>query len=214
LGVIAGREGRGPGYRLLRREGHLVSMAWTTAAATLHSFENPAVLGAAVPGWRRAVILHDTDGIAAGLVAAAQQWTWELVAERCDAWVAEQVAGYAEEVQKLANSLAAGRELVAAVQRNVLANRLAFAMSVRRRILYDSENRLWELVSEAMGEEWTGAQRAAFALSGETLQESSRAALRLYALAAGEVGGLLNERQHAVVGRAGEVSREILDGTG
>jgi hypothetical protein len=189
-------------------------MAWTTAAATLHSFENPAVLGAAVPGWRRAVILHDTDGIAAGLVAAAQQWTWELVAERCDAWVAEQVAGYAEEVQKLANSLAAGRELVAAVQRNVLANRLAFAMSVRRRILYDSENVLWNLVSEAMGEDWARAQRAAFGLDGETLLASAKGALRLYVLATNEVRGLLDARQKGVVERAVEVAEEVLGRSG
>jgi hypothetical protein len=212
VGVIAVRRGIAPGYRLQERSGHLVSVSWTTAEATRRSFEDPGVLGAAVPGWCRAIILHDTEGTAAGLVAAAKAWTWDAVAERCDRWVAEQATGYAEEVQKLANSLLAGRRLTAAVQRNVLANRLAFVMSVHRRILYDTENALWDLVSRAMGAEWTAAQEAAFGLRGESLSESLRAALQLYLIAAGEAAPLLDDRQRRVVARALVVAREVIAG--
>ena len=76
IGVIA-EPGDGPAYRLDRRDGHLLSVAWTTAEATRASFDDPAVLGAAVPGWRGAVLLHDPEGIAAALQREAQAWDWE-----------------------------------------------------------------------------------------------------------------------------------------
>ena len=87
-------------------------------------------------------------------------------------------------------------------------------MSVRRRILYDSENRLWDLLSESMGEEWATAQRAAFGLDGEALRESAMGALRLYVFAAREVAGVLDTRQRGVVERAVEVVGEVLGQAG
>jgi hypothetical protein len=202
VGVIADRPGMGPGYRLERRGGHLVSVSWTTAEATRASFANPALLGAAVPGWRGAVLLHDPDGVGAALRAGAQAWRWEDVAAACDAWVAEEVTGYAEEVQKLVAALEGGRRFAAAAQRNVLALRLALVLSVHRRVLYDSENVLWDLVAEAEGERWAALQRAAFADGGEPLPASARAALALYAHAAAEVDPLLDPRQRAIVAHA------------
>lgn len=209
LGVIAG-PGDGPGYRLHRRDGYLISVAWTTAEATRASFDDPAVLGAAVPGWRAAVLLHDPDGVAASLQAEARSWQWSRVEGRAGAWVAEQVAGYAEEVHKLVAAMQAGDGWGAAVQRSVLALRLAPVLSVHHRILYDSEHRIYDLVAEAMGRRWTVLQAAAFAVRGEGLAESASAALRLYALAADEVAGLLDERQRDVVSHALGIAREAL----
>ena len=202
LGVIAERAGMGPGYRLERAGDHLVSVSWTTGDATRASFANPAVLGAAVPGWRRAVALHDPDGIAAALRAEAIAWRWDPVAERADAWVAEQVVGYAEEVHKLVGALETGARFRVAVQRDVLATRLAPVLSVHRRILYDTENVLWDLVAEAEGEHWRAAQSAAFALDGEPLAVAASAALALYVHAADATAVLLDERQRAVVEHA------------
>ena len=210
LGVIAERAGMGPGYRLERAGDHLVSVAWTTAEATRASFANPAVLGAAVPGWRRAVLLHDPDGVAAALRHEARAWRWDDVAGRADAWVAEQVTGYAEEVHKLVGALESGARFRAAVQRGVLATRMAFPLSVRRRLLYDSENALWDLVADAEGEPWRGTQAAALALGGEPLAVSAAAALRLYLLAADAAAPLFDARQRAVVEHARTIALDAI----
>ncbi len=202
VGVIAERQGAGPGYRLDRRGGHLVSVAWTTAAATRASFADPAVLGGAVPGWRGAVLLHDPDGIGAALRDEARAWRWDDVAAACDRWVAEQVTGYAEEVQKLVAALERGATLAVAVQRNVLALRLARILAVHRRILYDTENVLWDRVATTEGEAWSARQHAALAVGGESLAASAGAALALYAQVAATVDSLLDARQGAVVKHA------------
>ena len=209
IGVIAD-PGDGPGYRLDRRGHYLLSVAWTTAEATRASFDDPAVLGAAVPEWRRAVLLHDPDGVAAELQREAGGWDWERLGDRPDRWVAEALTGYAEEVHKLVAAVGAGDGWGAAVQRSVLALRLALVLSVHHRILYDSENSLWSLVAEAMGRRWAGLQASALAARGEGLAESASAALRLYALAVGEVRPLLDERQSNVVEHAIEVARTAI----
>ena len=88
---------------------------------------------------------------------------------------------------------------MAAVQRSVLALRLASTLALHRRILYGSENRLWDLVAQELGPAWRDAQAAALGVSGESLEVGSNAALQLFALAAREVMPLLDERQRAVV---------------
>lgn len=208
IGVIAAA-GAGPGYRLEHRDGVLFSISWTTGEATSRSFSDPAILGAAVPGWRRALLLHDPAGSGTRLQEEARSFSWDRVAATCDGWVAEQVAGYAEEVHKLRNALHRGDVLTAAVQRNVLADRLAFAMSVHRRILYDSENALWSLVAASLGEPWASEQTAAFCVRGEPFDRSCRAALRLYLLAADQVAQLLDDRQRGVVNHAAGLARGV-----
>jgi hypothetical protein len=202
IGVIADRAGAGPGYRLERRGEHLVSVAWTTAEATCASFRYPAVLGGAVPGWRGAVLLHDPDGVATALRDEARAWRWDDVAGACDAWVAEQITGWAEEVHKLVAAIESGGALASAVQRNVLALRLAPVLAMHRRILYDTENALWDLVARREGEPWTSLQRAALAVDGESLATSTRAALAFYDRAAAVTDALLDARQRSVVAHA------------
>ena len=148
------------------------------------------------------MVLHDPEGLAASLVRRAREWTWEPLERRCDGWVAEQITGYAEEVQKLVCALGSGRRSTAGVQRSLLAVRLAPILAVHYSILYDSENLLWDLVGDAMGEEWREAQFIALGLGGEAFEEGCAAALKMYGLAAAEASRLLDERQRRVVRHA------------
>ncbi len=199
LGEAAGR----PEYRLERHGGYLVSLSWRAVEREREAFRSPEEAGGAVPGWRTAVILHDPDGIAAALRREALAWRWDLLdARHCDAHVAEWLTGLAEEVHKLVVSLERGARWTAAVQRSVLALRLARLLALHHRLLYDPENRLWDLVAARQGERWARAQGAALGDAGQPFEESCAAALTLNALAAAEVRPLLDGRQCAVVAHA------------
>lgn len=182
--------------------GHLVTLCVHTPAIARADMRHPQFATTYVPGWREAIILHDPDGIAAKLQREAVAWTWETIAAAADARVAEHITGLAEEVHKLAGLLGTTNAHGAAVQRSVLALQLAGLLALRHRILYSSENDLWNLVAVRMGERWASTQAAALSESGETLDASCRAALRLYALAAAEARPLLDRHQRAVVDAA------------
>jgi hypothetical protein len=200
--------GEGGEYRLERRGNYLVSLSWRTAERIRASFDDPAQAGAAVPGWRSAVILDDRDGIAASLTKEAREWRWSRIEAARGPWIAEEFTGYAEEVQKLLGALVSGERTNAAVQRSLLALRMARIVAVHACLLYDTENRLWDLVAEQMGESWTDNQAAAFGLRGQPFEETCAAALRLYALAADLVWPLLDQRQRAVAEHAVALIRE------
>jgi hypothetical protein len=187
-------------WNLQRRGGLLVSVSSSPFEGYRKAFASPEEVCTAVPGWRGAVILHDPEGLAASLVREAREWDWGPLERRCDAWVAEQITGYAEEVHKLVAALRRGNASTAAVQRSLLAVRLAPVLAVHRRILYGSENWLWDLISDAMGEEWRREQAAALGQGDETFEVTCTAALRLYELTAGEIAPLLDEMQREVVG--------------
>jgi predicted nucleotidyltransferase len=194
--------GEGPSYRLRVSDDVLVSESWATEDAHRAEFSRPSEVGSSIPGWRDAHVLYDADGAAGRLKDDARSWRWEDLGDRPDAWVAEALVGFAEEVQKLVASLELGRTLTAAAQRDVLALRLTRTLAVHHRLLFGSENVLWEQVGERMGEEWRRAQAAAFGIDGESFETSCAAALRLFDLAADCVASLLDERQAAVVSHA------------
>jgi hypothetical protein len=194
--------GEGPDYRLDVRKGMLVSQSWASEEEHRAQLMSPRQAGSSVPGWREAVVLHDPGGAASRLQQEALDWTWERLDDRCDDWVAEQLAGFAEEVEKLAAGLDRGRASTAAVQRDLLALRLAPILAVHNRVLYGSENALWALVGERMGEEWQRAQAAAFGIGGEGFEATCAAALRLYRLATDCAASLLDDGQRAVVQHA------------
>lgn len=183
----------------LRRRGLLVSVSSRPLDDYRESFTRPRDVCTVVPGWRGAVILHDPEGLAAALVREASDWSWGPLQRRCDAWVAEQVTGYAEEVHKLVAAFRDGNTSTTAVQRSLLAVHLAPVLAVRHRILYGSENRLWDLVSDAMGEEWRREQACALGQGDESFEETCTAALRLYVLAADDIWPLLDRLQREVV---------------
>jgi hypothetical protein len=192
------------------RQGHLVTVSWDTAASTRASFRDPRLFTTFVPGWRAAIILHDARGVALRIQAQAREWTWESVADAADAWVAEEITGYAEEVHKLVAALEQQDYQAAAAQRSLLAIHLATIIAVRHRILFGTENVLWLSVVKAMGTRWRRAQARAFGEDGESLAVSGLAALELYALAAADVLALLNRRQRAVVEHACAIAGHAL----
>jgi hypothetical protein len=88
---------------------------------------------------------------------------------------------------------------------------MAPILAVHSRILYGSENRLWDLVGDSMGREWKNLQAQAFGEEKVDFAESCRAALGLYAIAARSVLPLCNRQQTAVVEYACELSARYLD---
>ncbi|GAA3397659.1 nucleotidyltransferase domain-containing protein [Cryptosporangium minutisporangium] len=198
--------GSGPEYMHRQLGGLLMSVSWRTADAVRASFADPKLAGSTVPGWRAAVILHDAHGTANELSAEAGAWRWSDIEGPRVAWIAGQMTGRAEVVQRLVGSLAAGRRTSAAVTRNRLATRLPVVAAVHHRILYDSEHRLFDLVADAMGPSWRRSQDAALGLRGEQLADSCRAALGLYAQLAPVVEPYLNAEQLAVVRSAAELA--------
>lgn len=137
-------------YRLERRGGLLVSTSSRPPGSYREAFREPGSVCAAVPGWRDAVPLHDPEGIAASLIEEARAWTWGPLERRCDGWVAERITSLAEEVHKLFSALRREDRHTAAIQRSILAVHLAPILAVHHRILYDSENALWDLVGAAV----------------------------------------------------------------
>ena len=94
----------------------------------------------------------------------------------------------------------------ASVQRSLLVMYLAPIIAVHHRILYDTENQLWDLVSSRMGTKWAELQSVAAGEGSQSFEDTCRAALLLFALAAREVTHLLNQRQYQVVAHACEIA--------
>lgn len=189
--------GDGPDYTLRVAIGQVVSVSWRTEDDEHDAMRRPRSVGGAVPGWRNARILHDPDGVAASLQAEARAFEWSTIDTERDAWVAEQVTGYAEEVLKLVAARRVGDRQLAAVQRSILALRLPMVMAVHHRLLYDSENLLWAEVADTMGDDWARAQAAA--LGAGQADNADDAALTMYALAEADVRDLVTEEQQAVI---------------
>lgn len=183
-------------------DGALVSICWTSEADVRAGWSSPELAGMNIPGWRTALPCWDPDGIVARLTREARAWTWQEVAIDADAWVAEQFTGYAEEVMRLAGHLHGNRDIPAAVVRDILALRIPKVLAVDLQLLYATENRLWIEVAREMGPAWLSEQRAAFALDGQAIALSGRAALKLYDLAAHKLCRLLTQEQLAVVENA------------
>lgn len=119
--------------------------------------------------------------------------------------MAEEICSLAEEVHKLVSALRHEDRQTAAVQRSILAVHLSPILAVHRRILYGSEN----LVGDAMGEEWGRTQSAALGLGEARFEDTCRAALELYGLAAVDAYGLFDARQRGVLDHALSLFRAL-----
>jgi predicted nucleotidyltransferase len=194
--------GKGATYGLERFRGFLVSISWATIRRHHRAFGDPSEVGGMIPAWRNALVIYDPQKIAEGLKEKARKWQWASLGSRADEWVAEELTGWAEEVHRLIGNLQLKRRSAAAVQRSVLAIQMAKVLSVHHRILYDSENQLWDLVSARMGKSWVSVQSAALSEGDESFEDSCDAALKLFSLTASEVKHLLDERQFQVVAHA------------
>jgi hypothetical protein len=73
-------------------------------------------------------------------------------------------------MQKPATSIKDGERTTASVQRSLLALRLAPVMALKRRLLYNSENQLWNILARELGAAWTEVVR--FSMNA-SLQSSS-----------------------------------------
>jgi hypothetical protein len=162
----------------------MVTVKFSTVASERREMRNPGRLDGAVPGWRQAKVLRDPRGIAAKLKAEARRFRWSLVRRVRDVYIADQLVAWAEEVAKLLRALETGKKETASVQRNLLANRMAYLRLLSAEKLWESENGLWELAAKYAGPEFRSAQRAALGTDGRSWRESCEGALRLYSLTA------------------------------
>jgi hypothetical protein len=190
------------GIRIEVLDAELFSIAWRTESGERDAMRAPARAGAAVPAWRSVQILHDPLGVAATLQREARAWRWASIDAASDAWVAEEVTGYAEEVHKLVAARRRDDVVSMMIQRSILALRLGPIMAVAQRILYESENVLWHLLDERLGEPWRSTQAAALGIGARPDQASAAASLELYRLVAAAADPHLDGRQKAVVERA------------
>ena len=149
--------------------------------------------------WRGALMLHDPNGIAASLQHAAHSWEWDRIHTQCERAVASELVELAEEVHRLVGLRLAGRVRAAAPIRWALARSLVRAMAIHNRLLYDSENAMWDLVNSVMGHDWErdfdiaiGVQRGAADL----------AALSLYRQAVARADRVLTGQQRTVTDAA------------
>jgi len=200
-----------PPYALRIVHGRLVSVSWSTADGVRQLLDAPQSAGATVPAWRSAEILVDTRLRARSLQQFAHEWRWARIAEACDGWIAAEFPAYAEEVFRLAGQLERGNELVVAVMRSVLALRLPALVAVQRRLFYESENELWQLVADTVGGQWGPVHRAALGIGCDN-DSAARAALSLWALAAAEVDGVITDPDDRAVVRAATDIAESVGG--
>lgn len=141
----------------------------------------------------------------------ARDWTWQtLDGNACDAYIAGEITGLAEEVHKLAAALELGNVWTAAVQRSVLALHLAPVIAVHLHVLYGSEHRLWDTVAELMGERWRVVQGAALSDAGQPFRETCLAALELYVLAVRAIHDVVSDEQLRVVVHACALVKQVL----
>ncbi len=194
------------GNEVVWREPFMVTVVRTTERREVSKLSTPPYVGGSVPGWKVAIPLHDPEGIVRRLKSRARAFRWRSISKKCDRWVAEQVVGWAEEVVKLVRALATGNDATAAVQRDFLADHLAFVMAIQQRLFWDSENESWERISREVGGEWARAQRLALGIPRASLEPSCGAALSLYALTARAVWMHLRPDQRAVVSHACRVA--------
>jgi predicted nucleotidyltransferase len=197
-------------YRLERYGDFLVSIFWMTAKQHRQAFKNPNEAGGIIPAWRNAAIIYDPRGIASAIKQEAKKWRWEQLNKKADRWVAEETTGYAEEVHRLIGNLQLGRTNAAAIVRSILAIKMAPILAVHYRILYDTENQLWDLVSTEMGTNWAQIQSTALGEDTQSFEDTCKAALQLYAIVAREVRHLLNPQQYKVVAHACKIAGHSL----
>lgn len=178
---VVGRRGR---HRTLERGGRMVSVKFSTVPDERKEMRNPGRLDGAIPGWQGARILRDPRGVAARLKSEARRFRWSSLRRARDAYLADQVAELGEEVAKLLRALETGERETASVQRNLLANRMAFLRVLPLERPWGTENGLWERAGRWAGANFRAAQSAALGTDGGTWEASCDGALRLYALTA------------------------------
>jgi hypothetical protein len=196
------------GTQVRQVEGRMVTLSRKAPAELAAAFTRPWEAGAAVAAWRSARILTDPHGTMNDLQAQARAWTWDALAHDADRWAASELVGLAEEIHKIHGMLAQGRPRAAAANRALVHLSLGGPLAAANRILYDSENDLWDAVARAEGPAWARAWDDAAGVTGCDHTTGCRAALRLYRYAADRLAPHLDDGDRAVVDTACHLAAE------
>lgn len=191
------------------RDPFLVSVSHINPASERRKFLAPPHTGELLGAWLSAVPLYDAHGDARRLKEYAERFRWGRVDPRCNRWVARSIVQWGEEAIKIIGSMARGEFDTAAVCRNLLAESLVFVLAVHRRTVWTTDNGLWARLGREEGPEWMKVQRRALALSGESLERSTRAALELYARTADRVRSVLRPSELSTVERVCTLVRTL-----
>lgn len=170
-------------YRLLRRQGFLFSLSADTIEGRQETLRRPERAIWDVPGLQQCRILLDRDGRLGALQRAAQDFVWFPLQPKADAYAADEMMGYAEEVSKLLNGLEAGNDSVTLYGLMGILHGMPRVVAVRGGVMIASENTYYHTVQAAMGHNstWSRAFRAALGLDGPLpVPERGEAALNLY----------------------------------
>jgi hypothetical protein len=190
-------------YTLRYWDGKLVSLKYTLLDDERSALTNPRRAIWAVPGLRGMKILLDKAGSMSALQGAAQDFDWSSLQSAANEFAAQEVMGNAEEVHKILNGLARGREsMVLYAVWGLVANMLE-GVAVQRGLMIISENRYFDLIQDSVGRDskWTRAFRTAWGLDPNASQYQSRGAgaLTLYRLTAAMFDELIPEKHREVV---------------
>lgn len=191
-----------PGVQVRQVEGRMVTLSRKSPADLAAAFTHPWEAGAAVAAWRSARILTDPRGTMNRLQAQAEAWTWDAIAHEADRWAARELVGLAEEVHKIHGMLALGRPRAAAANRALIHLSLGGPLAAAHRLLYDSENDLWDALAHAEGPAWAEAWDQAAGVTPCDHATGCAAALRLYRYAAARLARHLDDGDRAVVDTA------------
>ncbi len=191
--------GNGPRYQLEIVDDELVSISWRNTADIREAFEDPFAVGGVVPSWREARMLHDPNGVGASLQRQAHSWSWDAISAQCDRAVGAELYEFAEEVYRIVGLRRSGNRRATAALRGSMLWPLVRSMAMHHRILYDSENSVWDLVGNAMGNDW---QRDFDIAAGVERGAADLAVLSLYRLAATRADRTLTSTQRIVVNAA------------
>ena len=203
--------GDGPSERHQLVEGRMVGVHWFSPEDARQRLADPSRAMIAAFGWRNAIVVADPTGVGDELRREAEEWSWEKIEKEADAWVCDELVAWAEYIGKLASALEGGRVLDACAIRAETAVRLGRLVAVTRRITSESENGFWETIASAAGPEWRDALTQALACDGEDVETSAAAAIRLFALLAGDVRERLEQQQLEVVEHALGIARRYAD---
>lgn len=169
-------------YNLHQRSGHLVSVKKIGLESQRAELGQPETAIWAVPGMRGMRILHDPHGKLGELKAEAEAFSWAGLEDTANSFVSYDFCTCTEEVYKLLGGLEARDPSKVIYATLGLGLGLAETMAVHKRLLVESENRLFDLLYAAMGKEspWSRAHKLAVGWRAGAFERRGIAALQLY----------------------------------
>jgi hypothetical protein len=188
--------------KVVFREGNLVSISTTTVESKLNDIMKPEMAGWVVPGLRQGRILLDRTGAVSSLKKAAHDFVWEPLQAAADRYAGHELAGLAEEVNKIVSALVARKVETVFYPLMGLVLGLTKAVCVKYGVMVASENTYFRQVRDAtgVGSSWTIDHREACGLAESSrIEARAAAALRLYAGTAQLIGPLVERDEQEVV---------------